>query len=552
MAEMINVRFISGKTKLYEKGTSLMEISREFATAFKTPIVAAVINNDLKDMATRLEEDCSLEYFDLTSQLGNKVYQYSLIYLMVIAAQDLFPTGQITVEHSLSKGLYCECRLEYPTTKEDVEALGQRMREIVAEDRPIVKRIIPLEKAIQLYEEIGDQTKVDLMKQLNRKTVTMYFCGERYGYHHSTMVPSTGYLKTFELKYYPPGMILRYPLKEAPYQLPTYVEMPKLEKVFQEAKHWAEIVECDYAARLNKFIRDGEINQVILMSEALHEKKIAEIADHIFANKNRLRIIMVAGPTSSGKTTFIQRLSIQLKVLGISTIRMSIDDYFIDREKLAEINDDPDLESLDVVDVDLLNNHVSRLLKGEEIEPPRFDFPTGKQLPSGRKVRIDKRQLLIIEGLHGLNEQLTISVPKQHKVKIYISPLTPIAIDQHSRTPSTDTRLIRRIVRDSQFRSHDASHTLQVWPSVQLGENRNIFPFSEEADIMFNSVLIYEPAVFRTFATPLLETISPDMPEYSQARRLMRLLSFFEPVEDAEIPLNSILREFIGKSCFYN
>ncbi|MGI6679090.1 MAG: nucleoside kinase [Dehalobacterium sp.] len=551
MTDMIQVSFVSGKTRLYEKGTSLMDIGREFATAFKTPIVAAAINNDLKDLSTRLEQDSTVEFFDLTSQLGNKVYQYSLIYLMVIAAQDLFPTGQVTVEHSLSKGLYCECHLEYPTTKEDVAALEQRMREIVAEDRPIVKRIIPREKAISLYEEIGDQTKVDLMKQLQRKTVTMYFCGDRYGYHHSTMVPSTGYLKTFELKYYPPGMILRFPLKDAPNQLPTYVEMPKLGKVFQEAKHWAEIVECDYAARLNEFVRKGEINRVILMAEALHEKKIAEIADHIFANKNRLRIIMVAGPTSSGKTTFIQRLSIQLKVLGISTIRMSIDDYFIDREKLAETIDDPDFESLDVVDVDLLNDHVNRLMKGEEIELPRFDFPTGKQVPSGQKVRIDKRQLLIIEGLHGLNEQLTISVPKQHKVKIYISPLTPIAIDQHSRTPSTDTRLIRRIVRDTQFRGHDPSHTLRVWPSVQLGENKNIFPYSEEADIMFNSVLIYEPAVFRTFATPHLKTIGPDKPEYSQARRLIRLLSFFDPVEDAEIPLNSILREFIGKSCFY-
>ncbi len=379
----------------------------------------------------------------------------------------------------------------------------------------------------------------------------MYFCGDGYGYHYFTMVPSTGYLKNFELRYYEPGLILRCPLQEEPQRLPAFVEMPKLAKVFLEAKRWAEIVECDYIGRLNEYVEHGEINDVILMAEALHEKKIAEVADFIVANINRFKTILVAGPSSSGKTTFIQRLSVQLKVLGITTIKISLDDYFIDREKIADPEVPADLESLEVIDIELFNEHIKRIMAGEEIELPRFDFGSGKQVPSGRKAQMGKRKIVIIEGIHALNEKLALSIPRHNKVKIHVSPMTQIGIDECSRIQTTDARIIRRIVRDSKFRGHDALKTLQMWPSVMKGEEKNIFPYTEDVDVMFNSSLIYELAVLRDFAVPLLKAVGPEHREYREAKRLIRFLSYFFPVTDAEIPLNSILREFIGKSCFF-
>lgn len=539
-----------GQTRQYYKGTTLLEISRDYTTYFKSPIIAASLNNNAKEMTTtRISNDCIVEFFDRSSEFGNDVYQRSLVFVMLIAANDLFPEGQITIEHTLSKGLYCEFQLNYPLTPDDVKALEKRMKEIIAEDRTIRKRNVSYEEGITLFEAIGEKAKAKLIKQLKYEKIVLYMCGEHYNNLYSVLVPSTGYLKIFELKYYAPGLILRFPTIDAPDKLPDFIEMPKLGKVFLEAKRWGKIIECDYIATLNEYIERGEINNVILTAEALHEKKIAEIADQIISNLNRLKLIVIAGPSSSGKTTFIQRLSIQLKVLGINTIRISVDDYFLDREKLPP---NPDLESIDIVDIELFNKHINQLLKGEEIELPRFDFHSGKQFPSGHKVQISKKQILVIEGIHGLNDRLTASVPRHNKFKIFISPLAPIAMDEHNRVPSTDTRLIRRIVRDSQFRSNTALDTLRNWPSVKRGEEKNIFPFSEEVDVMFNTALIYEMAVFRTFATPLLETVSPEHPEHREARRLIRLLAYFFPITDAEIPLNSILREFIGKSCFFN
>lgn len=542
---------VNGEKYVYDKGTTLLQISKAFSEFHTTPIVAASVNNNIKDMSTPLTEDCSVTFLDLSTEAGFKVYSRSLVFIMTLAARDLFPNGQVIVQHSMSKGLYCEFHLDYPLTEQDVKAVEDRMREIIEEDLPITKKTVSLEEAIALFEAIGMNAKAKLLKQLNRKTVDMYFCGNGYCYLYFTMVPSTGYLKTFELRYYQPGMILRYPLQDEPDRLPPFVEMPKLAKVFLESKRWAEIVECDYISRLNEYVENDEINNVILMAEALHEKKIAEIADYIESNINRFKIILVAGPSSSGKTTFIQRLSIQLKVLGINTIKISLDDYYMDREKMANLRGEVDLESLDTIDVALFNEHLNRMMTGEEIELPHFDFCTGRQVPSGRKAKIDKRKLVIIEGLHALNEKLTVSIPRHNKVKIHISPMTHLAVDEHSRVQTTDTRLIRRIVRDSQFRNHDAVKTLKMWPSVMRGEQKNIFPYTEDADVMFNSALVYEMAVLRNFAIPLLKEIGPEYPEHKEARRLIRYLSFVFPVTDAEIPLNSILREFIGKSCFF-
>ena len=551
LAKKVIIR-INGDEYAYSKGVSLLKISEDFLRFYRTPIVAAMINNNLKDMSTKINEDCVVEFFDLATEVGFKVYQRSLIFIMVLAAREIFPKGRLIVEHSLSKGFYCEFRLDYPLNFFDVQAIEKRMRELVAEDLPIEKKTISIEEAVALFEAVGEVEKVKLLKQSNRQNTGIYFCFFWYDYFYRTMVPSTGYIKTFELRYYEPGMILRFPLQEEPYKLPQFEEMPKLAKVFLEAERWAEIVECDYIGRLNEYVKAGDINNVILMAEALHEKKMAEIADYIMNNINRFKIILVAGPSSSGKTTFIQRLSVQLKVLGIDTIKISLDDYFIDREKIAKPKGELDLESLEVVDVELFKEHLRRMLLGEEVELPRFDFATGKQVASGRKVQLGKRKLVIIEGIHALNEKLTASVSKHHKIKIHISAMTQIAIDEHNRIPTTDARLIRRIVRDSQFRNRDALNTLKMWASVMRGEEKNIFPYSEDADLMFNSALIYELAVLGSFAIPLLEKIGTEHKEHGEARRLIRLLSYFAPVTDAEIPLNSILREFIGKSCFFD
>jgi len=548
--DMINVE-INGKRSNYNKGITLLEISKDFSEYHTTPIVAAIVNNDIKDMSTTVLEDCSINFFDLSTEVGFKVYQRSLIYIMLLAARELFPNGKVIVEHSLSKGLYCEFHLDYPLNAQDVKAVESRMREMVEADLPIIKKTLPLEEAIDLFEAIGENEKVRLMKQMKIKRATLYYCANGYDYLYRTMVPSTGYLKTFELRYYEPGMILRYPLQEEPGKLPEFVEMPKLGKVFLESERWAEIVGCDFIGRLNEYVENGEINNVILVAEALHEKKIAEIADYIVEGINRFKIILVAGPSSAGKTTFIKRLSIQLKVLGINAVRISLDDYFLDREKMSKLKEKVDFESIDVLDAELFNEHLERMMAGEEIELPHFDFRTGKQVPSGRKAQIGQRKVVLIEGIHALNDKLTASVPRYNKVKIHISAMTQIAIDEHNRIPTTDARLIRRIVRDSQFRSRDARKTLHMWPSVMRGEERNIFPYTEDADVMFNSALIYELAVLRNAAVPLLEAIGPEYPEHMEARRLIRLLSYFHPVTDAEIPLNSILREFIGKSCFF-
>jgi len=552
MTDRIKVCFRDRQCREYDKGTSLLNISKDVANQYTSPIIAAKINNNIKDLNFEVYSDCTVDFFDLSTELGNKVYQRNLIFILVLAARELFKGAKLTVEHSLSKGIYCELHLGRDLTEQDVANLEKRMREIVEENQPIVKKTLPLDEAVTLFEAVGETAKVKLLKQLNREKVSIYFCGDGYDYFYRTMVPSTGYIQLFELKFFSPGFILRFPVKEDPHNLPRFVAMPKLARVFLESERWAEIIECDYIGTLNEYIKRGEINNIVRIAEGFHEKKIAQIADYIYDYRDRIRLILIAGPSSSGKTTFTKRLAVQLRVNGLKSVNLSIDDYFIDREHLrSKEEEEIDLESLDIVDLDLFNDHLSRLLKGEEVEIPHFDFTIGRRKFIGNRIRMNSDQLLIIEGIHGLNDRLTEAVPREQKAKIYINALTQISIDQHNRIPTTDTRLIRRIVRDNQFRSNNALSTLRGWASVRRGEEGNIYPYSEQADIMFNSALLYEMAVLRTYATPLLEVIGPENEEYSEARRLIRLLSFFMPVTDAEIPLNSILREFIGKSCFY-
>ena len=550
MKKPITVYFTSGESCQYDAGITLLEISKDVQHLHTTSIVAAKVNNEMKDLQFSVNYNCSVEFLDLHTESGMKVYQRSLAFVLIAAAHELFPYGTVTVEHSLSKGLYCELHIGQPITLEHLHALEIHMRKIVDENRPITMKSVPIAKAIALFNSTFQVEKVKHLEQLKRERVIIYYCGNSYGYFYGTMLPSTGILTIFELRQHASGLILRFPEKEHPDQLPDFILQSKLSGIFLEAERWGEILQCGYVATLNEYVQNDKINDIIRVAEALHEKKIAHIADLISENKD-VRVILVAGPSSSGKTTFAQRLTVQLKVNGLRPVALSLDDYFIDRARTPkDENGNYDFESIEAIDLQLFNDHLSKILLGETVEVPSYNFKLGKREYRGHIIHIDQKEPLIIEGIHGLNERLSSAVPPEHKVKIYISALTQLSVDSHNRIPTTDTRLIRRIVRDSKFRSHDALQTLHMWSAVRRGEERNIFPFQEEADIMFNSALIYELGVLKKYAEPLLAEITPEQVEYLEAKRLLNFLSYFESIDDTEIPLNSILCEFTGASCF--
>ncbi len=551
MEQPVTIYFINGESHQYHVGTSLWEISKDAQYLYKEIIVAAKVNNEMKDLQFKITHDCTIEFLDLSTESGMKVYQRSLTFVMIVAAQELFPQGQVTVEHSLSKGLYCELHIGQPITEEHLRSLEVKMRKIIDENRMITMKSVPREEAIELFKSAGQSEKVKHLQQLVRKRVRIYYCGESFGYFYGTMTPDTGNLKTFEMRKHAAGFILRFPEKENLNKLPQFVLQSKLSEIFLEAERWGRILQCGYVATLNEYVNQNKVNDIIRVAEALHEKKIAQIADFV-SEHEEVRLILVAGPSSSGKTTFAQRLTVQLKVNGLRPVALSLDDYFINRaDTPLDENGDCDFESIEAIDLKLFNEHLIRILNGEAVEVPSYNFLIGQREYRGHIIQIDKTQPIIIEGIHGLNERLSTAVSRQQKIKIYISALTQLSIDNHNRIPTTDTRLIRRIVRDSQFRSHDALTTLKMWASVRRGEDRNIFPFQEEADIMFNSALIYELGVLKKYAEPLLKKITPEQVEYSEAVRLLKFLKYFQHIDEDEIPRNSILREFIGASSFH-
>jgi uridine kinase len=485
-------------------------------------------------------------------QAGVRIYSRSLILVLARATRELFPTSRLRIEHSLNKGLYGEIYLGRPFSEKDLRRIEERMREIITADEKIEKLSMPVEKARRLFAKDGQEDKVRLLEYAKTPEVQIYRCGWFHDYFYDYMVPSTGYLHPFELRFHLPGFILRYPTIENPLALPVFVDQRKLGQVFYEHAMWGRSLGLPDAASLNKYIKDGKGPELIRVNEALHEKNIVYLADQITKDRGRIRLVLVAGPSSSGKTTFVQRLSVQLQVNGVRPVSISLDDYFLNRDSAPRHpNGDPDFEAIENIDLELFNEHLALLILGEEIEIPRFNFLTGKREFRGEKLKISSDQPVIIEGIHGLNERLTQVVPKDRKFKVYVSALTQLNLDDHNRIPTTDNRLIRRIVRDSQFRSHGAAATLRLWPGVRRGEEENIFPYQEEADAMFNSNLIYELAVLKPYIEPLLAEVTPDCVEYSEAERLLRFLSYFLPLSGREVPKNSLLREFIGESCFY-
>lgn len=538
----------------YEKGVSLERIAHDFQREGQCQIVAAVVDNELRELNSILDKDCHVKFIDACSSIGSRIYQRSLSFVLMRACMELFPECKVSIEHSLSKGLYCEIHCPCKSIDEnDTERIENRMREIIEEDILFVKGKVPLNEAIEIFKEYGQINKVKLMKYREKPYVNIYECDWVKNYFYGYMVPSTGYLKSFKLKFYKPGIVMQLPRKENNGGIPVFKEQPKLFRIFRETEKWSRILGIDYVASLNDLIVTKKEKEFICIAEALHEKKVVEIANSITKNIKEKKLILIAGPTSSGKTTFAKRLEIQLRVNGIRPVSISLDDYFVNREHTPlDEKGEYDFETLNALNLELFNKDLERILVGEEVEIPTFDFCLGRSEYRGNVIKIAKEQPLILEGIHCLNDQLTESIPRENKFKIYISALTQLSVDEHNRIPTTDTRLIRRIVRDSKFRSNDANATLSLWESVRRGEEENIFPFQEDADAMFNSALFYELSVLKKYVEPLLRQVNTESPHYPEAKRLLKFLNYFVSLENEDdIPKTSILKEFIGGSIFH-
>lgn len=550
--EQVKVTVDSCDTVLVPKGTTLLELSRRYSSYHKEAIIAAKVDYDIKELTYELQSDCNVRFIDLTEEDGMRIYRRSLYFIFMKAANDLFPERRVIISHAVSKGLFCELRGDKTLEPEDVERIEKRMHEIVDEAIPFLKRELPLSEAEALFESTGRMDRYHTIEHRNKELVTIYDCGGMDDYFYGYMAPDTGYIKVFGLKYYEGGLIIQFPDKSSPRTLPEFAEQKKLFSIYLEFKKWGRILEVENVGALNGLVKEGRATDIIRISEALHEKKIASIADMISNSSHRKRIVLISGPSSSGKTTFAQRLSIQLRVNGLKPVTISLDDYFVNREETPrDENGDYDYEALEAIDISLFNRQLNELIDGREVELPIFNFTTGTREPVGKKLKIDEDSVLVIEGIHGLNEKLTAEIPRENKFKIYVSALTSMNIDDHNRIPTTDNRIIRRIVRDHQFRGSNALSTIKRWPSVRRGEERNIFPFQESADVMFNSAMMYELGVLKTYAEPLLREIECNTEEYSEAKRLLEFLSYFLPIDSKDVPANSIIREFIGGSCFY-
>jgi len=539
---------LNGREMEVDRGTRIEDLVRGMEGKKGSQIVAAVVNNEIRELTYPIEQESVIATVDLSDADGIRIYQRSLKFLLIKAVHDLFPGKELQVRHSVRRGVFFEI-VDCKVTPEDVERLDKRMRELVEEDHKYVKRVVPIDEARRIFLDQGREDRYRALEFREKDYVSLYTFDDIEDYFYGYMVPSTGYLKLFGLAAENNGIVLIVPKKENPTRLPDETLPKQLFDVFTEYTNWIRILGVEDVGRLNEVVKNGRIHEFILISEALHEKKIAHIADMIVNQKKR--IILIAGPSSSGKTTFARRLAIQLRVNGIKPLNISVDDYFVEKDRTPVDEDGkPDYEALEAVDLELFNQDMNALLKGEEISLPTFNFISGKREYNGRRIKLDEGSAVIIEGIHALNPRLASGINEADKFRIYISAITSMRIDQHNRIPTTDLRLLRRMVRDNLFRGTTAPETIAMWPQVRRGEERNIFPFQQEADAMFNSSLIYELLVLKGYALPLLSAITKDMPQYSEARRLIEFLSYFLQVPADDIPPNSILREFLGGSCF--
>ncbi|MDR5587374.1 nucleoside kinase [Clostridium aquiflavi] len=514
-------------------------------------IALCKLNGKYHELREIIDECGKIEAIPFNTEIGLNIYTRTLQFIFIKATLDLFPNSKIKIEHSISKGLFGEIIKENPLSDKDINLIKEKMKEIISTDVPINSIKVSKNEAINIFKKYGMEDKISLLQYSNLNEVRLYELEDRYDYFYGHMAYSTGVIKAFDLIYYESGFILRSPEKENLNELPQYKEERKLRNIFFETEKWLSILDIGEVGTLNEKLSSNEVQSLILTSEALHEKKIANIADQI-ANKKDSKIVLIAGPSSSGKTTFANRLAIQLKVNGLVPQSLSLDDYFVERVNTPkDKNGDYDYESIYALDLELINKSLTALMNGEVVDIPTYNFLTGKREWNGNKIKLHENGVLILEGIHGLNPILTSDVDQNKIFKVYISALTQLNLDNHNRISTTDVRKVRRIVRDSLSRGHDAEATLKMWPSIKKGEKNNIFVYQDKADVMFNSTLVYELGLLKPYALKELNKVKEDSPVYTEAARLKSILNFFKEVDSSYVPMNSILREFIGGSCFY-
>lgn len=530
---------------------SLFDFLKKYRDDY-TDYLGVKVNNRLQELVNgKFRENDEIKFLSIRDNDGHRIYVRTLTMIYIKACKDIYPRADVEIKHSLNKGLYTELKHEHLLNKAQLEKIKKRMQEIINEKRPINTMFLSLDNAEKIFNEQGMNDKVELLKYWGSDTIRVYELDGYYDTFYGYLAPNTEFINKFDLRLFYPGIILSYPTQESNFELPDSIEQKKLYRVFKEAEDWGEIMDVGYVGALNSKIANNTIDDMIRVNEALHEKKIAYIADEISNDKN-IKVVLIAGPSSSGKTTFAQRLSIQLRVNGKKTFALSLDDYFVDRHLTPrDENGDYDFETIDALDLDLFNEQLLSLMTCEPVSIPAYNFKEGKRECRREPVTLTKDHIIIIEGIHGLNDRLTKQVPQVNKYKIYISALTQLNIDNHNRISTSDLRLLRRIVRDNTHRGNNALKTMELWDNVIRGTEKYIFPYQENADAMFNSALVYELCVLRKYAEPLIEKIGPDNKFYSERQRLLKFLSYFKPIEDESAIANtSILREFIGGSCF--
>lgn len=514
-------------------------------------VIACKCNNEVKSLDYEIKDGDTVELIDLTDKDGLRVYIRGALYIMSMALDQLYPEAELIVNYQLANSMFCEIP-NMKITDEMISNLRKRIKEIVSRDLKIRKEVMTKEEAVEFYKKEKNEKRGILQLDNEEKSeVSLYFCEEYYNYFYGVMPLSTGYIDLIDVQKYKNGFIVRYPSTDNPTALGDFIESKKFLATLQEYEQIYNLMQIGTIKDLNEAIKRGKGKDVILASEALQEKKIAEIADKIAEHKN-LKMVLIAGPSSSSKTTFARKLGMQLRVNGIKPVTIGTDDYFVEREFTPrDEKGEYDFESIYALDLELFNDHLTKLINGEKVNIPTFDFINGtKKYDKNKTIQLEEDEILVIEGIHGLNDKLTEKIPAENKFKIYISDLTVLNIDSYNRISTTDTRLVRRIVRDYNYRGYSALDTIKRWPSVNAGENKNIFPFQEEADAMFNSSLVYELAVLAKYALPLLKEIDSSNPEYSEAKRIRAFLEYFEQLDEKPIPNNSLLREFIGGSVF--
>ena len=552
MKQKIQIRCKNNKkSQKVEIGSTLFDVFSSFDLKMTHGPVSARVNNKVEGMHYRVYNSKDVEFLDMNSASGSRAYTRTLFFVLCKAVQDIYPNTDVVIDIPVSNGFYVDIRLGRPVVDEDVNIFRRRMQEIIDSKMPIRRFTVPTEEAIALFQEKGDVEKVKLLRTSGSIYTTYYKIGEYVDYYYGTLLTNTSQLYLFGLEKYYDGMLLRIPSVSNPDELGEMTRQDKMFDIFKEHHRWQEILGIRTVGDFNQAIDAGHATDIINISEALQEKKLAKIAEEI-ASREGVKLVLLAGPSSSGKTTSCKRLSIQLAVNGLKPLQISLDDYFVDRDKTPkDENGEFDFESIYALNLDLLNEQFNALFRGEEVELPKYDFPSGKSVKSGKKLKLEPNNVLVVEGIHALNPELTAHVPEEQIFRVYASALTTILLDNHNYIPTTDNRLLRRIIRDYKYRGVSAQETIRRWPSVRSGENKWIFPFQENADAMLNTAMLYELSVLKMQAEPLLQQVPENCEEFAEAYRLLKFLKYFKGIPYNNLPPTSLLREFLGGSSFH-